>query len=225
MTGSNGSEQLPLHLPWKTAQARDDLVVTRTNEQAIAFLDSWPDWPTSVAILAGPTGAGKTHLAHVWAAKMNAQFLTAGIDTKPENVPDQGCHVVEDLAQGTFSEAWLFHLINATRASGASLLLTSRRWPSDWGVSLPDLQSRLKAAHLMELSEPDDDLLLGVLTKLFSDRQLIVEPKVIEYLVLRIERSLAAAQNVVAKLDSAALANKRAVTKPLAASVLQEMGL
>jgi len=225
MTVSKNIGQLPLHLPLMAAQAREDLIVTSANEKAVAFMDSWPAWPSPIAIIAGPTGAGKTHLAHIWAAKAGAEFLPASLNSDAEEVPAAGCHVVEDLAQGMFSEAWLFHLINATKASGGSLLLTSRRWPADWGVAFPDLQSRLKTAHLMELGEPDDNMLHGVLTKLFSDRQLLVEPQVIDYLVLRIERSLAAAQEVVTKLDQASLATKRAVTRPLAAQIIQEMGL
>lgn len=224
MSSRKKSEQLPLHLPLEAARAREDLVMTDANKQAVAFLDSWPEWPGPITILAGPVGAGKTHLAHIWAAKADATFL-APTTSGDQPVPQTGSFVVEDIAQGVFSETWLFHVINAVRAGNGNLLLTSRQWPADWGIALPDLQSRMKLAHLIELNEPDDGLLTGVLAKLFSDRQLNVEPTVVDYLVLRMERSLASAQILVDEIDRLSLVEKRSVTKPLAAQALKSLGL
>ncbi len=223
MDKPNPSSQLPLHLPVEAARARDDLVVTDANKQAVAFMDSWPQWPGPIAILAGPTGAGKSHLAEIWATRAEATFLSPS--KEGTDIHSGGNVVVEDITQGGFSENWLFHLINSVRASQNSLLLTSRRWPGDWGITLPDLQSRMKVAHLMELNEPDDALLAGVLIKLFSDRQLTVDTSVIDYLVLRMERSLASAQILVAIVDRLSLVEKRRVTKPLASQALRELGL
>ncbi|MEL6735334.1 MAG: hypothetical protein AAFO68_03765 [Pseudomonadota bacterium] len=218
------AKQLSLHLPLQVASARDDLVVTPANTKAVKFFDGWPEWPTQLVILAGPIGAGKTHLCHIWAAQADARFIQPGQSEQP--LPDTHHHlVVEGLQQGAFSEAWLFHLINAMRADKRTLVLTSRRWPGDWGVSLPDLQSRLRAAHLVELDEPDDNLLRGVLVKLFADRQVTVSPTLIDYLVVRMERSLACAQDLVDRLDRASLAEGRAVTRKLAAEALKDAGL
>ena len=225
MASAPKADQLPLHLPLQAARARDDLVISPANAKAIEFMDSWPEWNTSIAILAGPVGAGKTHLAHIWAARAEALFLQPGSRGEDFDLINAGNVVVENLAQGNFSETWLFHLINAVKSAGSSLLLTSRRWPGEWGVSLPDLQSRLKTVHLMELGEPDDLLLTGVLVKLFSDRQLNVDQSVIDYLVLRMERSLASAQKLVEHLDELSLAQKRAVTRPLAAEALRMQGI
>ena len=216
-------DQLPLHLPFDVARARDDLIVGSTNSSAIDFLDMWPDWPSSVIVLTGPSGSGKSHLSHIWASRSGATFIDAPTHFDSSDLHLRGNIVVEDLLQGSFSEAWLFHLLNIVRSRGSFLLLTSRRHFSRWGVSLPDLSSRLKASHCVELGAPDDVLLSGVLTKLFADRQLLVEPPVIDYMLHRMERSLAFALDVVSRLDSAALANKRAVTRPLAGRILNEM--
>jgi len=221
--------QLPLHLPLEVASAREDLVVTNANREAVSYLDNWPKSVpdaglSSIAILAGPVGAGKTHLANIWAARVGAKFLTPSTENGHE-IPETGSFVVEDIAQGGFSETWLFHLINATLASKGNLLLTSRRWPGDWGIALPDLQSRMKLTHLLELFEPDDYLLTGVLTKLFSDRQLQVQPNVVEYLVRRMERSLSSAQILVAEIDQLSLSEKRGVSKQLAGEALKNLGL
>jgi chromosomal replication initiation ATPase DnaA len=218
------AQQLPLELPLESAQARDDLVVGAANKQAVAYLDAWPEWAGPVAILAGPVGCGKTHLAKVWAERSDALVLTPSTNFDLPLPEDARAVVVEDLIQGAFSENWLFHIFNAVRQQGGSLLLTSRRWPGDWGISLPDLKSRLKTAHLLEIAEPDDALLRGVMAKLFADRQLMVAPQVIDYIALRMERSLKAAQQIVDELDHISMANKRAITRPLAAEGLTALG-
>ncbi len=218
------SAQLPLDLANDAASGRDDLIVTPANRQALAHLDSWPDWPAPIAVLAGPVGAGKTHLSAIWSQQAGAQFVAMNDDfsqqlEQPSNI------VVEDVSAEDLDETWMFHLINTVRANNGSLLITSRVWPGQWRVQLPDLQSRLKLAQLIELHEPDDALLGGVLSKLFSDRQIQVEPPVVNYLVLRMERSLACAQGLVEALDELSMSHKRAITKPLAAIALQQMGL
>jgi len=225
MSKRTPSGQLPLHLPLEAASAREDLLVSSANTDAVAFLDSWPQWPAPIVILAGPTGAGKSHLAQIWASQAQAHILPSlGAD---DELPQQnyGNFVVEDIVQGNFSETRLFHIINMVKAGKGNLLLTSRRWPGDWGIALPDLQSRMKLAHLIELHEPDDELLRGVLFKLFSDRQMAVEMPVIEYCATRMERSLAFAQKLVETIDQASLAEKRAITIPLASLALQSLGM
>ncbi len=223
MSVSRISTQLPLHLPLEVARAREDLAVSDANRAAVTFLDNWPEGQIgSIAILAGPTGAGKSHLSNIWASRENAVFLPLSTENDPPKL-DGANFVVEDIAQGAFSETWFFHLFNEVLSNKGSLLLTSRRWPGDWGIALPDLQSRMKLAHLIVLNEPDDLLLAGVLTKLFSDRQLMVDAGTVDYLVQRMERSLASAQTLVAEIDRLSLVEKRSVTKQLAGLALQNL--
>ncbi|QDB99376.1 DnaA regulatory inactivator HdaA [Mesorhizobium sp. 8] len=215
--------QLPLDLGHGTAYSRDDLVVSRANAEAVALVDRWPDWPAPVVVLAGPSGAGKTHLAAIWREAADALAIPAtAIGTAAAGI---GGHpvLVDDVDSAPIDEPGLFHLINAVRGAGSNLLLTARSFPSAWRVTLPDLASRLKAAATVEIHEPDDLLLAGVLTKLFSDRQVEVEPHVVQYLVRRIERSLATAMRVVERLDRAALEQKTRITRALAAEAVSAM--
>jgi chromosomal replication initiation ATPase DnaA len=129
--------------------------------------------------------------------------------------------VILDDAQrvtGRAEEA-LFHLYNRLAPHGR-LLLTAPTAPRDWGLALPDLLSRLQAMPMARLEPPDDDLLAGVLVKLFADRQITAEARLIPYLLPRMERSIAAAQALVAALDARSLATHRPVTRALAAEVL-----
>ncbi|MDX8540878.1 DnaA regulatory inactivator HdaA [Mesorhizobium abyssinicae] len=215
--------QLPLDLGHGTGYSRDELVVSSTNAQAVALVDRWPDWPSPVVVLAGPAGSGKTHLASIWLARAGALRVDAG--RIEQCIADLGEMpvLIDDIDKHPVDETGLFHLINAVRGVGSSLLLTARRFPSAWGVALPDLISRLKAAATVEIHEPDDLLLAGVITKLFADRQVEVEPHVVQYLVRRIERSLATAMRVVERLDRAALERKTPITRALAAETVSAM--
>ena len=130
---------------------------------------------------------------------------------------------VDDAEGPGRDEAGLFNAANAVRAAGSHLLVTARRFPSAWGVALPDLASRLKAAATVEIREPDDLLLAGVISKLFADRQVEVEPHVVQFLVRRIERSLATAIRVVDKLDSAALEQRTRISRSLAGEIVSAM--
>jgi len=215
--------QLPLDLGHGTGYSRDELVVSGTNAQAAALVDRWPEWPSPIVVLAGPPGSGKTHLASIWRARADAVAIdprrireqTASLGARPA--------LIDDIDKDPIDEQGLFHLINTVRGAGSTLLLTARRFPSAWRVALPDLISRLKAATTIEIHEPDDLLLAGVITKLFADRQVEVEPHVVQYLVRRIERSLATAMRVVGRLDRAALERKTPITRALAAETVGAM--
>ena len=216
--------QLPLELPFSSADARDDLIVSTANAQAVELLDSWPDWPGNTVILHGPVGTGKSHMARIWAAQAGAETLDAATLAAFEP-GDANCFAIEDLGRGALDEKALFHLLNHVRAHGGHCLITSREPPNDWGVALPDLASRLRAANLVEISAPDDNLLRQVIVKLFSDRQLAVDPGVVDYLVTRMERSLGAAGVLVDEIDREALARRSRVTRPLASLALQKSGM
>jgi chromosomal replication initiation ATPase DnaA len=214
--------QLPLDLGFSAGLTRDDLVVSQANGQAVALIDRWPDWPAPVVVLAGPAGSGKSHLAAIWQASSAALRLqAASIGENLAGVDGAGAVVIDDAGCGQLDQNGLFHLINTIRGGGGSLLLTARRFPLAWGVTLPDETSRLKAAATIENHEPEDLLLAGVITKLFADRQIEVDQTVVQYLVRRIERSLSTAISVVDRLDRAALEQKTRISRFLAAEVVE----
>jgi chromosomal replication initiation ATPase DnaA len=222
MPGTDRPRQIPLALAHEPALGREDLVVTPANAEAVSMIDRWPDWPSPVVVLAGPAGSGKSHLAAIWREWSGAASVPAAQLSEIEGAP-AGPVLIDGIGGGPFDEAALFHVVNAVRANGMHLLLTSRRFPLAWGVRLPDLVSRLKAATTVEVHEPDDALLEGVIAKLFADRQVEVEPHVVSYLARRIERSVATAIDVVDRLDRAALEEKSRITRGLAARVVSTL--
>ena len=136
---------------------------------------------------------------------------------------EHGRVAVEDVPRaGEAGERALLHLHNLLAARGGTLLMTGRGAPSRWGVALPDLASRIEAAGVARLEAPDDALLAALLVKLFADRGVQAPPALVTWLLPRMERSFAAAQRIVARLDALALAEGKPVSRALAARVLSE---
>ncbi len=217
--------QLSFDLPLEPGMGREDFLVTDCNSVAFETITRWPSAPDDAHALAliGPPGSGRTHLAEIWRTEHDA-LRCAPADLSVEAVPtllSRGALVLEDMPGEGLDETALFHLLNLARQEGAFVLFTATASPATWPVALPDLKSRLAALPFVELEPPDDALLRAVLVKLFADRQLRVDEKVISYLLLRMERSLSAAERLVAALDAAALAERRNITRQLAAKVLE----
>ncbi|QUS36982.1 chromosomal replication initiator DnaA [Falsirhodobacter algicola] len=216
-------------LPARPALGRADLFVSPANALALAALDGWRDWPQGRMILIGPHGAGKTHLAHVWAAEADAVLVDSAAlpGTDLDALAREAAVALEDadhLAGDAEAEAALFHLHNLLAERRRPFLVTASAPPRDWGLDLPDAASRMQAMPTARLEPPDDPLLSAVLVKLFADRQITVAPSLVAFLVARMERDLGTARALVAALDARALAQQRPVTRQLATEVLEDNG-
>lgn len=219
--------QLALTFPASATYAAEDFVVTDANRDAHRWLESWPQWPGNALIVSAPAGAGKTHLASLWQARASARPIAAdelGSLTSAELLGDARAALLESAdhaSANAHTAAGLFHLLNHIASGGGTLLLTASTPPESWSAATPDLRSRLLALPHAAMGAPDDALLSTVLAKHFADRQLTVAPEVIAYLVPRMERSFSAAARLSARLDDAALAERRAVTLALARKIIE----
>ncbi len=215
-------EQLVFDLPHRPALALEDFLVSASNDAAVALIDTWPQWTARAAIVVGPEGSGKSHLANVWRLKSGAQSWPAA--TLSEDavacLETHGAIAVEDVDRGIADERIFFHLLNLVREKSYALLATSRLAAGDLPVDLPDLRSRLRALPMVRIEAPDDAILKAVLVKLFADRQLAVEPHVIAHLALHADRSFEAAQSLVEACDKLALSRQRRVTRAIASEAL-----
>lgn len=217
--------QLTFDLGRRAAVGAADFFVSAANREAHDLVLGCLPWPQGKLALVGPQGAGKSHLARIWADRAGARIVAAR-DVGALGLPPAGARIaVEDLQDlPPAQEEALFHLHNHLAATGGQLLVTADRPPARLAIRLPDLASRMQAAAVIQIAEPDDSLLFAVLTKLFADRQLAPEPDLVPWLVQRLERSYAAARHAVAALDAAALAERREITRALARRVLDKDG-
>ncbi len=215
--------QLVLALDHAISFAREDFLEGPSNAKALALIERWPDWPDRLAVLVGPEGSGKSHLAAIWAQVSGARILSAKLlgETDLPHAFATGALVIEDLEADGLNERALFHLINMAREQQVDVLLTARSAPAGFNVSIRDLGSRLRVLPVVTLAAPDDALLRALIVKLAADRQLAVDEALVNYLANRIERSFASARAAVALLDEEALRQHRPVTRALASELFK----
>ena len=211
--------QLPLPFDHAPRYGLDDFMPSASNEAALSAVERWPDWPDRVLLLVGPEGAGKSHLARIWAARADADLLSRQDLGGDLDLLMRRNAVVEDADRAGVPEAALFHLLNLVRERGLSLLVTARAAPAAWSLATADLVSRLRLAPMVAIAPPDDALMRAVLVKLFADRQLAVDAPLVDWLALRLDRSLDSARRAVAALDRAGLDAGRRITRSLAADL------
>ncbi len=219
------AKQMQFDLPYRAAMGRQDFFLSPCNAAAVAGIDAWHHWPLSKMILIGPEGAGKTHLAHVFAAQSGALIHNA-TGLQEADIPKlmQACAlVIEDcdqIAGDAAREEMLFHLHNDAATRQAPLLLTARDKPEAWGIALPDLDSRLRQTDLLRLEAPDDAALMAVTMKLAHDRGISLPASVLHYALPRIERSFKAVIDFVIELDQQALSEGKSPSLSHARAIL-----
>lgn len=215
----------------KTNYHQDDYVVSTANENAYNYIENWHNIAINNVInkyakcllIKGSQRSGKTHLAMIFARNNFAKFISK-YNLKNDNLVDlvnsRDSFVIDDFNLVMSYQKEIFALINLIVEKGKFLLITINSNSLE-KITLADLQSRLKAFHVEELLKPDDLLCNAILTKNFIDRQLKVNQEVIEYLLVRVERSYDALAKIIELIDLKSMQMKRAVTIPLVKEILE----
>ncbi|MDX6751877.1 DnaA/Hda family protein [Geminicoccaceae bacterium 1502E] len=223
---TEAARQLALDLPFAEGFTLSDFLEASSNRAALEAVLGWPRWPSVALLLDGPEGCGKTHLASIWAQRAQAVVLEAADlweEAEPLGRLGRARAALVEHADEVADERQLFHLYNSLAERRGHLLLTARTPLAAWGLRLPDLRSRLATAWTVHVEPPDETLLAALLVKQFADRQLRVEPGVIDYLLSRMERSFASARRLVEGLDRASLRARRPIGLALAREVLASL--
>ena len=222
------AKQLVFDLPQRAAMGRAAFLVSDSNREAVALIDGFADWQVPVQWIYGPAGSGKSHLAAVLSHQCAAlnidavQLLQDDIARVLDGSEKPDAVIVDRLdALPVDYEEVLFHLLNFSRHENLKILLLSEKPAAQLTIGLPDLVSRLKALAAVALTSPDDALMRGLMAKLFSDRQLKVDARVIDYLLPRMVRDYADMAALIDNIDRQALAEKRAITVPMVAEILE----
>ncbi|QQR35023.1 hypothetical protein JI749_11615 [Devosia oryziradicis] len=217
--------QLTLELGHTPAQGEADFLVGEGNALAHGRIMAFPHWPDPVTLVTGPAKSGKSHLARIFADRSGARF--AGIDDLEFLATEGGTLpvIVEDVDRLDYDEAGLFHLLNQSMRQQRPLLLTAREDVANWPLATDDVRSRVRRATAYALELTDDIQLSQMFVKLFGDRQIRVDPKIIGYLVARMERSAEEVVTLADLMDRLALAKGTAITRSIAADALNRRRL
>jgi chromosomal replication initiation ATPase DnaA len=215
------SGQLTLEWGHTPSHAEEDFLVGEGNDLAYRHILNFPDWPSPPwVLLQGPASSGKSHLARIWAERAGAEMPEPGALEGLSRDGGTQPLVIEDVDSRDYDEAALFHLLNQSMRDARPLLLTARDAVANWGFETDDLKSRARLAAHFAVSTSDDIQLSQMFVKLFGDRQIAVDPRIIAYLVARMERSPEEAVILAGMMDHAALSRGTAITRGIAAEVL-----
>jgi chromosomal replication initiation ATPase DnaA len=220
MSGLHPGRRAQLALPFAHTPAYRDNEFLADASNAAARLWLAADWPDGRLALWGPEGVGKTHLLAI-EARRRGVAVRAGRDLRPPTDQPASACVIDDADAA--SERALLHWLNAAREAGQVVLLAARQAPARWPVRLPDLASRLRAIHAVEILAPDDGLLRALLTRLLAERHLPVAEALQHWLLVRLPRSAAAMREAAARLDNAQFAATGPVRRALAAAALGDL--
>jgi chromosomal replication initiation ATPase DnaA len=210
------ADQMRLPLQRDLPEGAEGFVVSDCNRAAVEALADWPNPIGGVMAICGPAGCGKSRLGQIWAERVGAVAIQGAEAALIDPLGLEGRPVLLDPARDVDDET-LFHLINLAQSPGGALLMVARSAPSSWEATLPDLRSRLDAVISIPMEVPDDAVLSAMLAARFAERGIRPQKDVVPYLVRRIDRSAAAAAEVVERLD----AMHRPVTRALAREVVE----
>lgn len=202
-----------------------NFIVSESNRNALAVIESWPSWHTHAVLLHGPGNSGKTMLTEMWKTLSSARNLVPQEIYTMVGTPSKykgGCYIIENI-ENVHDEAALLHFFNSVREDSGNILMTSRSSPASMKIRLPDLRSRINSIISAGVDNPDDELLRTLFFKYFIERQLKVEMNVVDYLVSRTERSFEAVGKTVEILDKHALQDKRNITIPFVKATFEKL--
>ena len=215
--------QLSLNLKKKKIYEKDDFLVSNSNKEAYKLINSWPEWRSRKIIIFGDSGTGKTHLSKIWQNKTSAIILNLNKLKKikfESFFQKKNIFIIENISsffdkinkkEKNNLEKKLLHFYNLIEEKKGYLLLTSLIAPKLWKISLPDLKSRILSSIAVKIKKPNDELLSSVLVKLFVDKQILIDKKIIKFIVYRSERSFTSLQSLVNKIDEQSLITKKKI--------------
>ncbi len=204
--------QLLLDFDHKIEFNEHDYYVSKSNYFAFNLIQNWTKWEKKILNIYGDTFSGKTHLAKIFQNKSKALYLTNN-DVNEEifkKIKLSECIVIDDFEK-IKNENLLYSLFNLIDQDNKYLLILSNGAISDTDYSLDDLNSRAKNCIFAQIENPDDDLIFAIIVKSFSDRQIKLEKKFLEYIIKRIERSYGKIYEFIYKIDELSLKKKKPI--------------
>ena len=204
--------QLLLELDYKTNFNEHDFYLSKSNSNAFNLINRWPDWEKKILNISGEKFSGKSHLANIFKLKSKA-FLVRG--NKIDNSIFKSLKLYESIIIDDFEECndeeILYSIFNLIDQDNKYLLINSLKPINKIKYKLPDLASRSKNCLYAEIENPDDELLFAIILKNFSDRQINIEKKIINFIISRLDRSYRKIDEFIYKIDELSLKKKKPI--------------
>ena len=200
------NDQLILKFPTQRAYKKEDFYVSSSNQEAYDFINSWPKWIKRIINIFGPSGSGKSHLASMLKSKTSCLWIDSNeLNEKTFlRFKTKETLIIENLNE-KISEKLLFTLWNIALQDNKYFLITSTKPINTYKFKLADLKSRAKSIVTIGIKLPSDDLISVILAKNFSDRQIKIEKRHIDYIIKRIDRSYEKISQFILTLDKYSL--------------------
>ena len=204
--------QLLLDFDFKTNFNEHDFYLSKSNSNAFNLINRWPDWDKKILNISGEKFSGKSHLANIFKLKSNA-FLVKGNEI--DNLIFKSIKLHESIIIDGFEECnkeeILYSIFNLIDQDSKYLLINSLKPINEIKYRLPDLTSRSKNCLYAVIENPDDELLFAIILKNFSDRQIKIEKKIINFIISRIDRSYRKIDEFIYKIDELSLKKKKPI--------------
>ena len=204
--------QLLLEFDYKTNFNEHDFYLSKSNSNAFNLINRWPDWDKKILNISGEKFSGKSHLANIFKLKSKALLIKGNeIDNSIfKNIKLHESIIIDDFEECN-NEEILYSIFNLIDQDSKYLLINSLKPINEIKYRLPDLTSRSKNCLYAVIENPDDELLFAIILKNFSDRQIKIEKKIINFIISRIDRSYRKIDEFIYKIDELSLKKKKPI--------------
>ena len=215
--------QLTFKFPFKTNYFEEDFYVSSNNFDAYKLIENWPKWPSRYVNIYGPSGCGKTHLANIFNKKINSFLVKASElnDNILSFIKLKQCLIIDDY-HGNIEEKLFYSLLNQCHQSNQYIIVNTLKPIKSFEIKLNDLKSRFENFIYTGIDLPTDDLIRVILTKNFSDKQVKIDAKLLEYILKNIHRSYEDIFDLIDKLDNLSLSTGKSININLIKKVLNK---
>tara|TARA_B100000579_G_scaffold20205_1_gene14232 strand:+ start:3158 stop:3814 length:657 start_codon:yes stop_codon:yes gene_type:complete len=214
--------QITFKFPFKTSYYKEDFYVSSNNFGAYKLIESWPDWPGKNINIFGPSGSGKTHLANILKKKIKSIFVNSKEINNNflQKLKDTKCVIIDNY-KNDIEEKLFYSILNEVSQENLHILINSQTPLLNFQVNLKDLKSRLNNFTTLGIEMPTDDLLRAIITKSFSDKQIKVNVRVLEFILKNIDRSYEKIFKFISDLDIASLSAGKSININLVKKILK----
>jgi len=215
--------QLIFKFPFKTTYCENDFYVSSNNFEAYKLIESWPNWPGRNVNIFGPKGCGKTHLANILKQRINSLFIDASDfnNNSLKNLESKECLIIDNY-NNNIEEKLLYSALNQSNQSNQYVVINSLFSIKTSKINLNDLSSRFESFIDLGIKLPTDDLLRVILTKSFSDKQIKVNVKILEYILKNVDRSYEKIFEFIKDIDAESLSTGKAININLIKKILNK---